>query len=245
MASPINSKDTRVQPIFKWLQLHGGINWPTRFINLASGLDHVPSCGSVCRVILDPELEVPPTALRLAWMIRNANLLVPQDGKNWRAIEKRLADADSVSSALKLLDSGQMRGIPRKLILEGKTHADCLIECEKAIIWVEGKRYDWISPSTKWDISRDQLARNLEAAWSLTSGKKDYYLVICYENELKHHETLLINGYRQGTWNGGWPHITEHQRKEFSKHIGTLKWCDIAAAWPELSSLPELHDLKI
>lgn len=55
-----------------------------------------------------------------------------------------------------------------------------------------GKRYDWLSPSTDWDISRDQIARNLEACWSLgEKAGKDYLLLICHERELKHHEACL------------------------------------------------------
>jgi hypothetical protein len=61
-------------------------------------------------------------------------------------------------------------GHGRELIPEGPTPADCLIECEHAFIWIEGKRFDWLSPSTTWDVMRDQLARHVEAVWSLTQA---------------------------------------------------------------------------
>jgi hypothetical protein len=135
-------------------------------------------------------------------------------------------------------------GGARALILEGPTSADCLIECEHAIIWIEGKRFDWLAPSTTWDVARDQLARNIEAVWSLADpAGKDYRLLICHENRLKHHEMALLEGYRCATWSGGLPHVPEQIRRQFSTRIGTLTWHDIADEWPALRSLSELQDL--
>jgi hypothetical protein len=193
---------------------------------------------------LDPEQEVPPTPSRLAWMIKNVDLLAPRDGRQWRILRDRVSDPDAVQKALKSLERGDVADIPRKLQLEGKTHADCLIECEHAFVWIEGKRFDWLSPSTDWDISRDQIARNLEACWSLASeAGKDYRLIICHEHRLKHHEARLLEGYRQATWFAGWPHVPDEQRREFAARIGTLTWQEIAQEWPGLRTLPELNDL--
>jgi len=108
-----------------------------------------------------------------------------------------------------------------------------LIECERAVIWVEGKRNDWLDYSTKWDVTRDQLARNLEAAWLCTKGK-DFCLVICHEHPLKHHEELLIEGYRRGTWSGGWPHLNVDERKMLGSRTGTVTWSRLAAEWSGL-----------
>jgi hypothetical protein len=72
--------------------------------------------------------------------------------------------------------------------------------------------------------------------------EKDYCLIISYEHELKHHETALIDGYRDQTWSAGWPHVPAGQRAEFSKRIGTITWAEIAKHW----SIPadnELADL--
>jgi hypothetical protein len=143
-------------------------------------------------------------------MIRNAHLLAPIDGRLWKEYRRRVIDNPVKGEALKKLDAGDSSGLPKYLKLEGCTHADCLIECEQAVVWIEGKRNDWLSPCTKWDVTRDQLARNLEAAWLLAKeGKKDFWLLICHEYELKHHEQELINGYRAGTWKAGLPHLSE------------------------------------
>jgi hypothetical protein len=244
MNTSMNSRETRVQPVFKWLAENEGEAWPARLLQLASGIIKVPTCGPVCRVHLEPEMEVSPTPARLSWMIRNVDSLTPQDGRRWKTLHQRLEDRDAVRSALALLDAGKIQGLQRALILEGKTHADCLIECESAFLWIEGKRFDWLSPSTTWDVTRDQLARNVEAVSSLACrAGKDYCLVVCHEQPLKYHETLLIEGYRRGTWAGGWPHISENQRREFATRIGTVTWGAIATEWPTLRTLSELHDL--
>ncbi len=242
--SSTNSKDTRVKPIFSWLRANAGQTWPSRLVQLATGLAEVPNCGTLGRMALEPEQEVPATASRLAWMIKNVNLLSPP-GRQWRILRDRVSDGDAVQKALRSLERGDVTGVPRTLQLEGKTHADCLIECEHVFIWIEGKRYDWLSPSTDWDISRDQIARNLEACWSLArEAGKDYLLLICHEHRLKHHEGCLLEGYRQATWSAGWPHVPEKQRREFAARIGTLTWQEIAQEWPALRTLPELNDLS-
>jgi hypothetical protein len=46
-----NSKHTRVQPVFGWLEKHGGTCWSEQLLRLASGLTHPPTCGAVIRRI--------------------------------------------------------------------------------------------------------------------------------------------------------------------------------------------------
>jgi hypothetical protein len=239
-----NSRISRVQPVFSWLIEHDPNEWPQSLVNLADGLAHRSECGPVEHIYLNPEMKVPPTAARLAWMIRNVQHLTPLDGKSWRQLPGRVANPVKTARALALLDSGQTDSLPRGFALEGETCADCLIECEKSIIWIEGKRFDWLSPSTKWDVTRDQLARNIEAVWSLASKVgKDYCLLICHEHPFKHHEELLLRGYRTGSWVGGLPHVPEDIRQEFGRRIGTVRWKSMTSTWPALRDLPELFDL--
>lgn len=232
-----HSGRSRVTPAFTWLRNHGGPEWVSEFLKLADGITAPASVGRLVSLHVGEEREVPASPARLAWMIRNAHRLTPTDGRRWREYQARVIDNPAKDAALAKLNTGITTGIPPKLILEGRTHADCLIETEHAFVWVEGKRNDWLSPATTWDVSRDQLARNLEAAWMLASGTgKDWWLVICHEHRLKHHEEHLIEGYRGGTWSAGLPHLSVEVRNQFRSKIGTLRWSRIFEHWPDAQS---------
>src|SRR6516165_2380655 len=163
MVGLTNSRATRVLPIFGWLKTNGGDSWPRRLLTMADGVADISECGSILSIDLELEREVPATASRLAWMLKNVDRLVHSDGRLWGALRQRVADRVRVEEALASLAAEKVE-IPRDLVLEGNTHADCLIDCEHVLIWIEGKRDDWLSQSTKWDVTRDQLARNVEAA---------------------------------------------------------------------------------
>lgn len=233
-----NSKRTRVEPVFKWLREQAGDEWPTRLLDLVDGLAVSIRPGRLVRIDLEHERRVPPAPRRLSWMIRNVGRLAPRDGARWREYRRRVIENPRQADALEKLDRGETRGIGRKLVLEGQTSADCLIECERAVIWIEGKRNDWLDYSTSWDVTRDQLARNTEAAW-LYAGRlgKDFCLVVCHEHSLKHHEEILIEGYRHGTWSGGWPHLSADERKILGSRIGTVTWQTLAKEWPPLEGV--------
>ena len=169
MNGPINSMTTRVQPVFGWLKEHGEKDWPERLVEMAEGTTGLSNCGSfLCMETLDPENKVPATATRLRWMIEKVHQLTPKDVRRWRELLDRVGDDQARGRALEFLKEG--KPIPRKLILEEDTHSDCLIECEHALISIEGKRFDWLAPSITWDTTRAQLARNVEAVWSLAEA---------------------------------------------------------------------------
>jgi hypothetical protein len=233
-----HSGRTRVTPVFTWLHEHGGSGWATELLRLADGIQIASSVGEAISLCVDTEREVEPSPARLAWMIRNAERLAPADGRLWREYRRRVIDNPGRDDALRTLDAGDAKGVSKTLRLEGCTHADCLIECERAFVWIEGKRNDWLSPNIKWDVTRDQLARNLEAVWQLAGqAKKDFWLLICHEYDLKHHEQELVDGYRAGTWKAGFPHLSAETRLLFRQKIGTLRWQIISRRWPALPTL--------
>lgn len=110
-------------------------------------------------------------------------------GLHWR----RITDNPEHDAALAALRRGDPRGLSPSLKLEGHTSADCLIECERAFLWIEGKRNDWLEYSATWDVTRDQLARNAEAAPLVAKehGKRSV-VIVCHERPLKHHEEALL-----------------------------------------------------
>lgn len=227
-----NSRRTRVIPVFTWLTQNAGESWPQQLLSHSQGLAAIPDIGPVQSCQHTPEIRVSASPLRLAWMLRNARLLVPHDGRNWQELRSRAAHPQR-EQWLALLDQGISNGLPGRLCFEGPTCCDCLIECERAIIWVEGKRNDWVATSTEWDVTRDQLARNLDAASIFAAEKgKPFVVLICYENELRQHENLLIAGYRQGTWTGGLPHLSSEARLDLGQRIATITWSHICEMWP-------------
>jgi hypothetical protein len=239
-----NSKRTRIEPVFTTLARIADRSWAQRLLDLSHGIQAHIETGAVSAVSCENEPKVAPSRDRLAWMLRNWRRLAPSDGSKYRELVERMSDQPALQAALRQLEAGDV-SLPPKMILEGPTYADRLIECERAVVWVEGKRDDWMQPGTTWDVGRDQLARDLEAAWIFArrTGREDYCLIIAYEEELRHHEVALINAYRNGTWSAGWPHLDEHQRQEFATRIGTIRWCQIAEEWPEIRELPALMDL--
>jgi hypothetical protein len=244
MVRRTNSRITRVIPVFGWLKKNLDSDWPSTLLKLADGITEPIDCGRFKHMDLDVERKVPATHRRLAWMLENAERLAPRDGRRWNELRERVADKVKARKAIAALKQETKKSISNTLKLEGVTHADCLIECERAFIWIEGKRNDWLDPSIQWDLSRDQLARNLEAVWTVAKRcNKDYCVLICHEYPLKHHEVALVEGYRSCTWSAGLPHVSETQRNDFSRRIGTVSWTRIVEQWSKLRDHPKLKGL--
>lgn len=219
-----NSKRTRVDPVFGWLEAHGGDAWGARLLGLAKGLDVEINPGQVVSTKL--EFGVAASDERLAWLLEHAEALGHQ-GSKLEEIMRRIASGE------------------RKLqVLEGTTYADCLVECQHAIIWIEGKRHDWLSPSTTWDPQRDQLARNVEGAWltALEQEKEEFCVLLCHETDLSADDQALVEGYRSSELTAGLPHVDQESRLQFAKRIGTVTWAEIVNAWPQLRDDPVLAD---
>src|ERR1043165_1714937 len=103
----INSRITRVQPVFRWLESNGGPSWPSKLLEMTKGAAPLSDCGELVRLYLEPEYKVPPTPMRLAWMIENADRLVPTDGRQWEELRRRLLDKQRAINVLKKLRSGE------------------------------------------------------------------------------------------------------------------------------------------
>jgi len=181
-------------------------------------------------------------------MLENVDRLTPSNQSDYEQLRLRVADRDRVQKAIASLILGGVNELD-DLELEGATHADCLIECEHAFVWIEGKRTDRIDPSIKWDVTRNQLARNLEAVWSLAhAAGKDYRMLLCHEYPPKDHDpnaAKLVEGYRAGKLWAGMPHVSIDVRLQFSRRIGTLSWAEIADEWCKVRKLCGPHDLPV
>lgn len=203
MPGDMNSRITRVFPVFNWLWEHGGPDWPRELLKLAGDDELDPGDGPPV-VYLDPERRVPPSRERLAWMLEHHGELTAAGKKNAETLAQRTADQDAIDTALANADTE----LGKELTLEGYTSADCLIECDNVVIWIEGKRTNKLAKNTSYDGKRDQVARNLEAAHQVANGK-DFRVIVCFEEALEQYEQALIDGYRDGTLTDGLPRLDD------------------------------------
>ena len=124
------------------------------------------------------ERTVAPPVAFLQWLLENPQQMQVSDrttfgakskaAQEWRA-KLFSGDADSVSQAqaegLRQLSKRLgARGRSKWWAFEGFTHVDCCLITDACVVFVEGKRTEAVSPSTRWFQQRSQLWRNVEAA---------------------------------------------------------------------------------
>ena len=223
----MNSRRNAVfHPVFGWLEAYSAQEpeWPAQLVALAHGLETAVKPGRVIDVVFEHPVQA--SAERLQWLVDQASEL-GHEGEKLSEIVRRAGSGEA-----------------RLSVLEGTTYADCLIECEGAIIWAEGKWTHWLSPGTTWYPHRDQLARNLEAAWLMEIERQQGCdcVLLCHESDLSDSEQLLVNGYRSGELVGGLPHLDDTVRADFRARIGTVTWREIIDTWPALRADPLLAD---
>ncbi len=140
------------------------------------------SPGSV-EIVLEKSL--PPREAFLRWLIENPEKL------SWEKMESSISEKDAdtpgkklnKSNRLKLRTAGTERGktieeAKKRLdsagaegsrfkwwAFEGFTSVDCTIRTENALILVEGKRTESVSKKASWYEGRNQIVRNIEAAY--------------------------------------------------------------------------------
>ena len=72
---------------------------------------------------------------------------------------------------------------------EGFSHIDCCLITENLVLFVEGKRTEAVSSSTRWFTQRSQLWRNVEAAKEF-AARKEFAVVLAVEDEDHGREAL-------------------------------------------------------
>lgn len=188
------------------------------------------------------EQDLPPSPDFLRWLLQHPqNIQWPKGsdskdrkfGEGTQQKRKRLlaGDADTRSEALRELDQSGAEGSRRKWwAFEGFTSADCLLETDRLVVIIEGKRTEPVSAATDWFPQRNQIIRNLECARNLASRKKNYAVLICAE------QPVPIPG---AAWSASLPHMSETERAELRAHfLGFVLWNRIAAELCDQMSLP-------
>jgi hypothetical protein len=147
--------------------------WPRGPGDLAPGHPHYWGTG---------EARLPAPASLLEWLVENVSpeAVDASDDKGETLKKRRLlarGDPDTVAEALRRLRAGE-RG--RKwFVLEGESAPDALLETDRLILVVEGKRTEpTATTKTKWMPRRSQLLRHMDAAFEKANGRTVLGLLI-------------------------------------------------------------------
>jgi hypothetical protein len=240
-----NSSTTRVQPVFRELLERDplGQDWLSELLaltnnhssfaqGLASDTGRILQARSIESFF---ELKVPPPTRFLKWLVQHPEQMTwPQnangrvkfgpDTQTWRqklfGEQGAAAQQEAMNTALSEIDTkGGVKSRRQWWAFEGFTSVDCLIETEKLVLFIEGKRTDILSPATDWFQRRNQLTRNLEAAKEM-SGHKEYALLLITEHAYPPISQVEVCR--------GLPHFLEQEQVDLIGHfLGSVVWKEV------------------
>jgi hypothetical protein len=184
------------------------------------------------------ERTVAPPLAFLRWLLEHPEQMLvtdpasygakSEDAINWR---RKLFSPDP-----ELVQQAQAEGLARLYsrlgaherrkwwLFEGFTRVDCCLITERWVVFVEGKRTELLSASTRWFQQRSQLWRNVEAGREF-AGARAFGLMLAVETDTDGHSAIthaaesLVNSF---------PHLTSVQRAEMDRYfLGFITWPDI------------------
>jgi hypothetical protein len=184
------------------------------------------------------ERPVAPPAAFLRWLLLNPGAMQVVDrvdfgaksaeARAWRgrlfSDEERLV-REAQEEGLKQLERRlAQRGRRKWWAFEGFSRVDCCLITERCVLFVEGKRTDTVSSSTRWLEKRSQLWRNVEAAREFAGGKQ-FGVILAVEDELD-GSAALDEAMR--SLGDSYPHLESGECAELSRHlIGFVTWPDV------------------
>ncbi|MEN6587359.1 MAG: hypothetical protein ABFE02_15065 [Sulfuricella sp.] len=195
------------------------------------------------------ERDIPPSEAFLRWLLNNPGRLVwPSDAGGREKIfaasttekRKKLIDGDKKvrDEALSGLDRFGVCGSKWKWwAFEGFTSVDCLLETERLLVFIEGKRTEGISSATDWFPRRNQVIRNVEVAREMAGKSKEYAVLLCAEQHIDLPDKA---------WQESLPHCQDFEIEELKRHyLGCATWSEIVhRLCPDLM-LPDTLDEAI
>lgn len=185
------------------------------------------------------EADYPPSGRFLRWLIENPGQLTwPTDtvkskgkvprafGDSTQRMRTQLLAGDHAtrSEALDALALNGPDGSRRKWwAFEGFTSVDCVLETDRLLVFVEGKRTEAISAATDWYPKRNQIVRNVEvASCAAKESGKDFGVILCAET----HVELPERAFKEGL-----PHLSESEQQALRTHYwGCITWQQIVDA---------------
>jgi hypothetical protein len=145
--------------------------------------------------------------------------------KLWARDEEAI---ESALSHLALVGSRDARGKGAWWAFEGPTSVDCFLETLDFVLTIEGKRTEPLSEGTEWVKLRNQLARNLEVAQGMASGRR-YGVLLIVENE----KDFVVADHRalSDRLKPDLPHYDDAERDFLARHfLGRVTWQGVCEA---------------
>jgi predicted RNase H-like nuclease len=191
------------------------------------------------------ERTVAPPGRFLRWLLEHPERMQVDDAQTYGASsalaqrwrrklfssdprERRAAEAEGVT---RLLQRGAEGSRHEWWAFEGFTHTDCCLITDRCVFFVEGKRTESVSPSTRWFKDRSQLWRNVEGAHAF-SQSKEFAVILAVEHEEDGKRALDVAA---ATLDRSYPHLPD-DRAELSRHLlGFVTWATVVQAF----SLPD------
>ena len=193
------------------------------------------------------EVDYPPSTRFLRWLIENPGKLTwPTDkdgkprafGEATQRLRTSLREGDPAAriAALNALDVKGAIGSRRQWwAYEGFTSVDCVLETDRLLVFIEGKRTEAISAATDWYPQRNQIVRNVEAAsCAAVKTGKEFGVILCAET----HVELPADAFKDGL-----PHLSESEEQALQAHYwGCITWRQIVDALCPSLELPRNLD---
>jgi hypothetical protein len=237
-----NSSLTRVQPVFSALLSvdSTGAAWLSRLWQMATAR-RLSSAAPSCSHLLTGgtfERAVPPSAAFLRWAIQNPERLTPLRAPEYGATgaeaqvkraalfgtdaaERHRAQTDGLGALERLGAIGSAR---QWWAFEGFTHVDATLETRDCLLFIEGKRTETVSASTRWFRQRNQLWRNVEVAGEIAAGRQFGVLLAVEDNASGDTALAVAERVRDASY----PHLSDERRRELDAHLlGYVVWSDL------------------
>ena len=189
------------------------------------------------------EVELPPPKEFLRWLLEHPEAMqwpAERGGRERIFIGETQSNREALLAGNPATQAEALQALEREGVavsqrawwaFEGFTNVDCLLETEKLLLLVEGKRTEAISSSTEWFPRRNQVVRLLESARKRAAGKKNYAVLVCAEKAV---------GIPDAAWRESLPHLAESERAELQAHfLGIVTWERIASELCDNMQLPE------
>lgn len=180
------------------------------------------------------EYRIPPPTAFLRWLIEHPDRMhwCMEKGTSPETVDRRrrlfdqrddTARREAIKEALGELARLKNTGSARQWwAFEGFTEVDCCLETKRILLFIEGKRTESLSTSTRWYPGRNQLVRNLEAAQE-AAGTKQFAVMTISEEPIEQLDAAAVEQ--------SLPHLSPREREELMCHdLGNTTWRELCQA---------------